>query len=179
MSYTTHDMPAKSWEARARAILKKGKGKYLSAALITKVEKGVAARVPVAEFRAWVAKLIEDNDLKVATGRAGQQERQPTGEGTTPRIPELATTASRLDMIDIDEGGSDGEYAKLRHAVRKWVHDQTWGAVPRVQDPKGKVTDPMGEGFLSPSQVLRAVKGLGKRGVTADEVRGTIAMLAS
>ena len=96
--------------------------------MIKKVEKGVAARVPVAEFRAWVAQLIEDSELKVATGRAGQQQRQPTGEGTTPRIPELASTASRMDMINIDKGGSSGEFARLRHAVRKWVHDQTWGA---------------------------------------------------
>ena len=68
----------------------------------------MAARVPVTKFRAWVAKLIEDDKLKVATGRAGQQQRHPTGEGTTPRIPELATTASRLDMINIRKGGSDG-----------------------------------------------------------------------
>ena len=72
----------------------------------------MAAGVPVAEFRAWVAQLIEDDKLKVATGRAGQQQRQLTGEGKTPRIPELATTASRLDMINIGKGGSDDEYAK-------------------------------------------------------------------
>ena len=58
--------------------------------------------------------------------------------------------------------------------MRKWVHDQTWGAV----HTEGKSTDPMGGGFLSPPQVLRAVKGLGKRGAMADEVRGTISMLA-
>ena len=167
-------MPTKPWEARAMAILKKKKGKYLSADLIRKVEKGVAARVPVAEFRAWVAQLIEDKGLKVATGRAGQQQRQPAGEGATPRIPELASTASRMDMVNIGKGGSSGEYARLRHAVRKWVHQQTWGAVRR--QVKGK--DPVGEGVLSPPQVLRAVKGLGKRGVTADQVRGTIAVLA-
>ena len=88
------------------AILKKKKGKYLSADLIKKVEMGAAARVPVAEFRAWVAQLIEDNGLKVATGRAGQQQRQPAGEGATPRIPELASTASRMDMVNIGKGGT-------------------------------------------------------------------------
>ena len=95
-------------------ILKKKKGKYLSADLIRKVEKGVAARVPVAEFRAWVAQLIEDKGLKVATGRAGQQQRQSAGEETTPRIPELASTASRMDMVNIGKGGISGEYARLR-----------------------------------------------------------------
>ena len=169
-------MPTKPWEARAMAILKKKKkGKYLSADLIKKVEKGVAARVPVAEFQAWAAQLIEDNGLKVATGRAGQQQRQPAGEGSTPRIPELASEGSRMDMMMIGSlrGGSGGEWAKLRHAVRKWVHEQTWGAKPRF----GNGQDPVGKS-LSPPQVLRAVKGLGKRGVTADQVRGTIAMLA-
>ena len=138
------------------------------------MEKGAAARVPVAEYRAWVAQLIEDNGLKVATGRAGQQQRQPAGEGSTPRIPELASEGSRMDMVMIGRGGSSGEWAKLRHAVRKWVHDQTWGAKQRFVNGQ----DPVGGNILSPPQVLRAVKGLGKRGVTADQVRGTIVMLA-
>ena len=131
-------MPAKKWEAKASAILKKKKGKYLSSELIKSVEKGAAARVPLAEFRAWVAQLIEDTELTMATGRAGQQQRQPTGEGTTPRIPELASAASRRDMINIDKGGSGGEFPRLRHAVRKWVHDQTWGGeVKQTGAPKG------------------------------------------
>ena len=68
-----------------------------------------------------------------------------------------------MDMVMIGRGGSGGEWAKLRHAVRKWVHDHTWGAKPRWGDGK----DPVGENILSPPQVLRVVKGLGKRGVTA------------
>ena len=66
-------MPAQNWEENAKAMLKKGK--YLSAAMIKKVEKGVAARVPVKEFRAYVASVIEEDGLKVATGRAAQQQR--------------------------------------------------------------------------------------------------------
>ena len=62
-------MPAKSWQARATKILKAKKGKYLSADLIKRVQKGAAARVPVAEYRAFVAQLIEDNGLEVETAR--------------------------------------------------------------------------------------------------------------
>ena len=93
-------MPAQDWKERGNAILKKGKGKYLSVAMMRKVEKGVGARVPVAEVRAYVARLIEDNGLKETTGRAAQQQWQQPGDGKTPRIPELATQAS-LDMIKI------------------------------------------------------------------------------
>ena len=39
------------------------------------MEKGVAAREPVKEFRAYVASVIEEDGLKVATGRAAQQQR--------------------------------------------------------------------------------------------------------
>ena len=45
-------MPAKSWQARATKILKVKQGKYLSADLIKRVQKGAAARVPVAEYKA-------------------------------------------------------------------------------------------------------------------------------
>jgi hypothetical protein len=73
----------------------------------------------------------------------------------------------------IERGGINGGWAKLRYAVRKWVQEQTGGA--KVGDGK----EPVGPNILSPTQVLRMVKGLGKRGVTADQVRGTIAMIAS
>ena len=149
-----------------------GEGKVPISSLIKKVEKGVAARVPVAEVRAYVARLIEEDGHKVATGRTTQQKRQQSGEGRTPRIPELATQASRQDMIKIGKGGSNGEWARLRHVMRKWVHEQKWGAVHM------NWSGAMGEGVLSPPLVLRAVKGLGKRGTTADEVRSTMAMLA-
>ena len=74
-------MPAKSWQARAEKILKVEKGKHLTAALIKSVQKGAAARVPVGEYKAWVAQLIEDNGLEVKTEKGGQQRRQLEGGG--------------------------------------------------------------------------------------------------
>ena len=109
-------------------------------------------------FRAYVANVTEEDGLKVATGRAAPQQRQRTGAGMTPRIPELAPNASRQDMISIGRSSSS-EYAKLRHVVRKWVHEQTHGP---------KVGMEVEEGVLSPPQVLRAVNGLGKRGTPAE-----------
>ena len=106
-------MPAKSWQARATKILKVKKGKYLSAALIKRVQKGAAARVPVAEYKAWVAQLIEDNGINVQTERGGQQRRQLAGEGSVPRSLGLATEGSRIDTIMIERGGINGGWAKL------------------------------------------------------------------
>ena len=166
-------MPAKSWQARATKILKVEKGKHLTAALIKSVQKGAAARVPVGEYKAWVAQLIEDNGLEVKTEKGGQQRRQLAGEGMVPRSLGLATEGARIDTIMIERGGINGEWAKLRYAVRKWVQEQTGGA------KVGEGQEPVGPNILSPTQVLRMVKGLGKRGVTAAQVRGTIAMVAS
>ena len=88
------------------------------------------------------------------TARVGQQQRQPAGEGSAPRIPELETEGSRTDTIMIGRGGSYGEWAKLRYAVRKWVHEQTRGA------KSGDGKEPVGANIISPTQVLRVVKRL-------------------
>ena len=165
-------MPAKSWQARAEKILKVEKGKHLTAALIKSVQKGAAARVPVGEYKAWVAQLIEDNGLEVKTEKGGQQRRQLEGGGTVPRSLGLATEGARIDTIMVERGGINSEWAKLRFSTRKWVQEQTGGA--KVSDGE----EPVGPNILSPTQVLRMVKGLGKRGVTADQVRGTIVMVA-
>jgi hypothetical protein len=124
-------MPAKSWQARAEKILKVEKGKHLTAALIKSVQKGAAARVPVGEYKAWVAQLIEDNGLEVKPEKGGQQRRQLEGGGTVPRSLGLATEGARIDTIMVERGGINSEWAKVRFATRKWLQEQTGGAMGR------------------------------------------------
>ena len=52
---------------------------------VLSVQKGAATRVPVAEYKAWVAQLIKDKGLKVQTKRVGQQQ-QPAGAGLATPI---------------------------------------------------------------------------------------------
>ena len=54
-----------------------------------------------------------------------------------------------MDMINIGKGGSDGEYAKMRHAVRKWVHDQTWRAMIKYTQ-RSRANTQWGKGSCRP-----------------------------
>ena len=67
--------------------------------------EGGGRQQPVAAVRAQchVATLIEEQGYKVATGRAAQhQQHQQPGEGSVPRIPELATKLRSQAGYDSD-----------------------------------------------------------------------------
>ena len=56
---------AETWERRMEQTIREHSSKHISAKTLATWEKGVAGRVPVKDFRAWMAKAVERLSLTV------------------------------------------------------------------------------------------------------------------
>ena len=106
---------AGDWKERAMEAIRQTGTKYISHEMLRHLEKGIAARVPVKEFRKWMAQTIHEHNYNVPTGRPlkkqkGDQAINPTLTSTTTKRGREVATA-------------EGHEQAVRKKIQRWLRD--------------------------------------------------------
>ena len=144
---------AKLWTMRMDETLSATTGKYVSATVLHKLESGVECRVPTKQFRAEMAKLIDERGLQVAEG----DPRKPQTALEMAMATPLARKASRA-MIT-----AQAPFYDVVLKVIRWVRKRTQGA-------RGQVT-------LTAPMIGELQHGIAKGGRTTRMVEAALMLL--
>lgn len=139
-------------------------GKYLSAAKIRSIEQGIAGRVPVRIFRAWLATRLKATQTGTASGKGEtrHQTRDPRDQPTR----QLGTgLARRSTMQKGHEEPGVARMGTMVEMVRRHAQKRTSGAVAGAR--------------LTPPMIADIKDSLNKRGVKAIEVETALVIMAS
>ena len=123
---------------------------------------GVASRVPVADFRAWVASLLEAGSIHMQSGPTTYTKAMTT-KPPSRRVTQLGTEHRRQHTQHLHETGSNGHMHNVLDRVKQWVMKRVSGSHAPA------ITAPM---------VVDMVHNLGKRGRTASQIRAALLYMA-
>ena len=161
--------PAGEWKTRVREAFDAHRGKYVPAAMLTKIKRSICKRVQDrAAVEATIANELERRKLntpsgttQVTTTKKKQKTRSVPSDGTKAITWKMATPAARAAAIAKDS--PHAAFYDTYQRVERWVRENTEGAV-------GTVT-------FSVPMMSRMKKSIAKAGRTAQMVEAAFVML--